>query len=404
MNIEALKAHIKGLNEKIEKAAEEALEKGGFGDNVDRVRGWMTELSDAKATLEACKESKGLMDSIRSLGGETPEDRKEAATKSLGEHVVKSIGAQLARLKGQTGSAAAPEWMGVKKASDPQVTPAGALPYSTEFIPGLETVRTRLQVGELFQSGTTDTAAVSWLREGQLEGAVGAVEEGKAKPQIHMKDPELVTEAYKKIAGVIQYSDEMLEDFAFLVSEINGRGVYELELAEEKALVNGDGTGANIKGILNVSGIQSLTKGTDTVADSIFKAASAVARAAYYTADGIIMSVEDYTTLRLAKDKNDQYYGGGIFAPAYASQGGINLFPNVWGLNTVVTAAMPKGTALVGAFKTCATFYKRGGIRVESTVSHGETFTSNIVTTRIERRALLAVRKPLGFAKVDLSQ
>ena len=404
MNIEALKAHIKGLNEKIERAADEALEKGGFGDNVDRVKGWMSELSDAKSALEACQESRGLMDSIRGLGGDAPEDRQKAAAKSLGEHVVKSIGGQLARLKGQTGSAAAPEWLGTKTSSDVQTTPAGAMPYSTEYIPGLETVRTRLQVGELFQQGSTDTAAVSWLREGQVEGSIGASEEGKKKPQIHMTDPELVTEAYKKIAGVIQYSDEMLEDFAFLVSEINGRGVYELELAEEKALVNGDGTGANIRGILSTSGIQSLTKGTDTTADAIFKAASSVARAADYTADGIIMSVEDYTALRLAKDKNDQYYGGGIFAPAYASQGGVNLFPNVWGLNTVVTSAMPKGTALVGAFKTCATFYKRGGIRVESTVSHGETFISNIVTTRIERRALLAVRKPLGFAKVDLSQ
>nr|DAS60731.1 MAG TPA: major capsid protein [Caudoviricetes sp.] len=404
MNIEALKAHIKGLNEKIEKAANEALEKGGFGDNVDRVKGWMAELSDAKSTLAACQESKGLMDSIRGLGGETPEDRSQAAAKSLGEHVVKSIGAQLAGMKGQTGSVAAPEWLGVKTASDPHTTPSIALPYSTEYIPGLETVRTRIQVGELFQQGSTDTSAVSWLREGQLDGSVGAVEEGKNKPQIHMADPELVTEAYKKIAGVIQYSDEMLEDFAFLVSEINGRGVYELELAEEKALVNGDGTGANIRGILSTSGIQAITKGTDTTADAIFKAASAVARAADYTADGIIMSVEDYTALRLAKDKNDQYYGGGIFAPAYASQGGVNLFPNVWGLSTVVTSAIPKGTAVVGAFKTCATFYKRGGIRVESTVSHGDTFINNIVTTRIERRALLAVRKPLGFAKVDLSQ
>lgn len=404
MNIESLKAHIKGLNEKIEKAADEALEKGGFGDNVDRVKGWMAELSDAKSTLAACRESKGLMDSIRGIAGEAPEDRSQAAAKSLGEHVVKSIGAQLAGLKGQTGSVTAPEWLGVKAATDAHITPAGALPYATEYIPGLETVRTRLQVGELFQQGTTDSAAVSWLREGQLEGAVAGVAEGSKKPQIHLKDPELVTEAYKKIAGIIQYSDEMLEDFSFLVSEINGRGVYELELSEEKALVNGDGTGANLRGILNVSGIQSLTKGTDTVADAIFKAASAVARAADYTADGIIMSVEDYTTLRLAKDKNDQYYGGGIFAPAYASQGGVNLFPNVWGLNTVVTSAIPQGTAIVGAFKTCATFYKRGGIRVESTVSHGETFINNIVTTRIERRALLAVRKPLGFAKVDLSQ
>lgn len=400
-NAEKLVAHIKGLKEKIEQASEKALADGGFGDRVDEVRGWMAELDSAKKSLETLREGSKVLDSIRGLDDETPE---RTGAKSLGEHVVNMVGQRLAGLKGAKGSVAAPEWLGRKDATDPVKTPSSALPYATEYLPGLVTQRQRLQVADLFAQGTTDSAAVSWLREGSSEGYFSAVAEGDKKPSFRVGDPELVTEAYKKTAGVIQFSDEMLEDFSFLVSEINGRGVYELQLSEERDLIKGTGTGSSIRGLAATSGIHAITKGTDTTADALFKAASAVARTSGYTADGIIMSVEDYAELRTAKDQNGQYYGGGMFMPAYAAQGDVQLFPGVWGLSTVVTPSVEKGTAYVGAFKTCGTFYTRGGIRVESTTSHGENFVSNIVTTRIERRALLAIRRPTGFAKVDLTK
>lgn len=400
-NAEKLVAHIKGLKDKIEEASEKALADGGFGDRVDEVRGWMAELDSAKKSLETLREGRSMLDSIRGLGDEPP---AKAGAKSLGEHVVNMVGQRLAGLKGSKGSVSAPEWLGRKDASDPEKMPASAMPYATEYLPGLVTQRQRLQVADLFAQGTTDSAAVSWLLEGSSEGYFSAVGEGDKKPSFRVGDPELVTEAYKKTAGVIQFSDEMLEDFAFLVSEINGRGVYELQLSEERDLIKGTGSGASIRGLNATSGIHSLTKGTDTTADALFKAASAVARTSGYTADGIIMSVEDYAELRTAKDQNGQYYGGGMFMPAYAAQGDVQLFPGVWGLNTVVTPSVEKGTAYVGAFKTCGTFYTRGGIRVESTTSHGENFVSNIVTTRIERRALLAIRRPTGFAKIDLTK
>ena len=65
---------------------------------------------------------------------------------------------------------------------------------------------------------------------------------------------------------------------------------------------------------------------------------------------------------------------------------------------------MKADTALVGAFKSAATLYRRGGVRVETTTSHGENFTKDIVTTRLEIRELLAVRQPMAFAAIDLSK
>jgi len=404
VNISALQAHIKGLNEKLEEATAEASKSGGFGARVAEVKGLAAELAAARETLNSLLESKNIMDSIKGIDVVEEKASEEKTARTLGEFVVKAVGPRLVQIKGTRGvSVAAPEWLGFKESTDVQKTPTSAMPWSTELIPGLVTARRRLQVADLFSQGTTDSAAVSWLVEGTLKGDVGFKAEGEEKPQFHVDDPTAVTSPYKKICGFVQYSDEMLEDFAFLVSEINGRGVYQLKLAEESALLGGDGSGANMRGVLNTSSVQSLTKGTDTEADAIFKGISAVGRSSGYTADAVVTSPAVYEKLRLAKDQNGQYYGGGMFSGQY-SQDGLTLYPSLWGLTTVVTPAMPADTVLVGAFKDAATLYHRGGVRVETTTSHADNFTKDIVTTRLEVRELLAVRQPLAFATIDLSK
>lgn len=404
MNISALQAHIKGLNDRLEKAAADAAENGGFGDRVPEVKGLAAELAASREALSSLMESKNIMDSIKGMDVAEEKASESAEARTLGEFVVKAVGPRLAQIKSVRGaSVAAPEWLGTKANTDAQKNPGGALAWSTEFIPGLVTTRRRLQVADLFSQGTTDTAAVSWLVEGALEGDVGFKGETEEKPQFHLADPTVVTSPYKKICGFVQYSDEMLEDFAFLVSEINGRGVYQLQLAEEGALLTGDGSGANMKGVLSTSGVQAITKGTDTEADAIFKGISAIGRSTGYTADAVVVNPAVYEKLRLAKDQNGQYYGGGMFSGQYGQEG-LMLYPNLWGLTTVVTPAMKADTALVGAFKSAATLYRRGGVRVETTTSHADNFVKDIVTTRLEVRELLAVRQPLAFAAIDLSK
>ena len=404
MSIEALKAYIKGLNEKLEKAAAEAAENGGFGDRVAEVKGLAAELAASRETLNSLLESKSIMDSIKNIDVVEEKAGDEAAARTLGDFVVKAVGPRMAQLKGMRGaSVTAPEWLGRKDNTDVQKDPASAMPWATEFVPGLVTTRRRLRVADLFAQGSTDSAAVSWLVEGALEGDVGFKAEGEEKPQFHVSDPTAVTNPYKKICGFVQYSDEMLEDFTFLVSEINGRGVYQLQLAEESALLNGDGSGANMRGVLKTSGVQALTKGTDTEADVIFKGISVIGRSSGYTADAVVLSPSTFEKLRLAKDQNGQYYGGGMFSGQYG-QDGLILYPNLWGLTTVVTPAMGDSTALVGAFRSAATLYRRGGVRVETTTSHADNFVKDVVTTRLEVRELLAVRQPLAFVAIDLSK
>lgn len=331
---------------------------------------------------------------------------------TLGEHFARHVKtAEFGLLKAVSGyTVATPEWNGPgKAATDPQLT-TGAV-----FAPVLTTVdqtivrtnRPAPVVADLLGTGSISGNAVSYFVEGAVEGAFTTVAEGAAKPQLHFADPTSVTDALKKIAAWFDMSDEMTEDLAFFVSEINNRALYLLAMFEDNQLLNGPGSGTTVRGLLNRSGIQTEVSaaggagGADGAA-ALFRAMTKVQTATGLTADGLIVNPVDYQLMRLKQDGNGQYYGGGPFTGQYGV-GGILQQPPIWGLRTVVSSAVAAGTAVVGAFAAAATVYRKGGIRVESTNSDAAKFTSNIITTRIEERVALAVRIPSAIVKVTFT-
>jgi HK97 family phage major capsid protein len=257
-------------------------------------------------------------------------------------------------------------------------------------------------VTDLLGTGTISGTSVKYFIEGALEGSPGMVAAGAQKPQIHLGDPTYRTDEVKKIAAWWDMQDEMIEDIPFWVSEINGRGLQKLSEVEENQLLNGDGTGQNLLGVLNRDGVQVHTGKAADIADELYKAMSKVQLATGLVADGLIINPVDYQALRLNKDGNGQYFGGGYFSGQYGN-GGIVWQPPVWGLNTVVSVAAVAGSPVLGAFKQATTVYRKGGVRVESTNSDQGKFTSDIYTTRIEERLALAVRVPSAIVKLKLT-
>lgn len=334
-------------------------------------------------------------------GGHT--DEQKAIARTLGEHFIKHAGARLAEIRGVKGaSVSAPEWS--KAAADNQVTTGFGTVLTEVDRTIVQGVRPRLVVADLLGQGTMSGNAISYFVEGALEGAFTTVAEAGAKPQLHVVDPTTVTDALKKIAGFVKFTDEMTEDLDFYVSEINGRLLYELSKFEEAQLLSGNGVGTNVLGLLARAGIQSLGVVGDLKTgnpDQIFKAMTAVSTGSGLDADGIVINPVDYQALRLAKDSNLQYYGGGFFAAEYGN-GTLTAQPPLWGLRTVITPAIAAGTVAVAGFSQAATLYRKGGVRVESTNSHASDFTSNLVTVRAEERIALAVRHPAAIVKVTL--
>lgn len=378
-------------------------------DEQGQVEGFLTEAKGLDGKLANAAKSADLLGQLDAL---VPADNQKVGddtqAKSLGEHFVKHAGERLREIKGLKGaSASAPEFS-IKAATTTQATTAGVYgPVLTDIDRTvIQAFRPRPVIADLLGTGTVSGNAITYFVEGAREGNFATVAEGAAKPQLHYVDPTAVTDALRKIAGFIKFTDEMLEDLDFVVSEINQRLLYDLAMVEESQILNGNGTGSNLLGLLNRSGIQSVLRGNaasgESVADVLFRATTAIETASGFPADGIVINPSDYQSLRLAKDANNQYFGGGFFTGQYGN-GGILEKPPVWGLRTVVTPAVAAGTALVANFSQAATLYRKGGVRVESTNSHSDDFTNNLVTTRAEERLALAVRRPLAFAKVTLT-
>ena len=144
-------------------------------------------------------------------------------------------------------------------------------------------------------------------------------------------------------------------------------------MKEEAQLLNGSGVSPNLQGILLRSGVQTETQAVapDTAEEAIFRAITKVQTATGFAADGIVINPADYQKLRLKRDGNQQFYGGGFFQGQYGNDA-LQWQPPLWGLRTIVTSAVPAKTVVVGAWGAGAKGYRKGGIRVETTNSKVE--------------------------------
>ena len=396
-----LRAELKSLAEKV---------KAGDVDAMNRANTIMNEeLPAAEKAAEDAKKFAATIAAIGEINGEKKSDGKNVEVKdakSLGEFVANSVKDNGTLKKGQHFDFTTMEF----KAAATQVRPATIQDWGTDFqLPMVEQLRRKLVVADLLGTETLsrDVNAISYLVESPtVEGGPNFVAEGAAKPQISFGDPTPVIEYLHKLAVFHRESDEIIEDYAWLASNINNRALYQLLLKEEDELLNGNAASASalgIQGIMNRSGVQTQAYVANTpVADLIFKGMTKVTQNSPFRPDAIVINPADYESLRLAKDSNNQYYGGGFFQGEYG-QNGIMSDPPIWGLRTVVTPAMTAGTVLVGAFKQSASVFRKGGVRVEMTNSDADDFTKNLVTIRTEERLGLAVRYPAGFCRVSIA-
>lgn len=385
-----------------EKAQSE--ERALTADEINQVTEFVSEIKAYDAQIKAAMDTQALLDSIGSM----PDVEKKEADGSditLGQHFVKSAFGTLGQMKGKPGlNLVLPEF---KAATDTHLTTTtgqGILIPEYDF-DIVHQKRQRPFLADWLGAGTMSGNTLVYFTErpeSAIEGAVAAVAEGAKKPQLHMPAYDPVTETLKKIAGYIKISDEMTEDAAFLVSEIEGRLLYALQLAEEDQLLNGSGTGQNVRGLLNRTGLQTETAAGDAdVFDAIYRALTKVELATDLVADGIAINPMDYQKLRLSKDGNGQYIAGGPFQGQYGN-GEVLDNPAIWGKRTIVTPAIAQGTILVGAGKLGATVYRKGGLSLQATNTNEDDFVNNKITILGEERIGLAVRRPSAFVKITV--
>lgn len=329
--------------------------------------------------IPRAKRSADMLEKMDNM--EVSQDMTENA-KTLGEFAVKSL--DLSRIQAGSAKSAGTDF-GFKANTDIHTAPT--ITVTEQNV--VDVVR-ELSVRDLFGAERISGNAFSYIQMGATEGTPGVVVEGGTKPQIHIPTTP-VTVPLTKVAAWFYESDELISDAPFMETAINNRGIYEHNLYVENYLVSD---------VLNASGIQTQTGGV--TADTLFEAMTAVRTGSGYAPDALVINPADYQTLRLAKDSNLQYYGGGYFYAPYGN-GEVSEQPGIWGLRTVVTTAVPQGTALVGAFRAGGSVVTKDneGLRVEIALQDRDDFIKNLVTVRIEERLALALRVPGAFVKVS---
>jgi HK97 family phage major capsid protein len=255
------------------------------------------------------------------------------------------------------------------------------------------------RIVNLITMGETSVDAIEYARQTSYTNAAAETAEATSvttgtKPEATIAF-EKVTETVRTIAHWIPATRRALADESQLRTLIESQLRYGLEFRLEDQVINGNGTGENLTGILNTSNILTQAKGSDTVSDALHKAITQI-RLAYLEPNGIAMHPNDWEVVRLSRDGGGSVSGSGAYLYGPPSQA---VEPTIWGLPVAVTPAVPDDTALVGDFSK-AVLWLREGAQVLATDSHSDFFVRNLVALLAEMRAALGVLLPSAFCKV----
>lgn len=255
------------------------------------------------------------------------------------------------------------------------------------YQPGLQMLPDRrMTIRDLIAPGQTDSAIISYDRETGFNNAAAMVAEGDAKPQSDITIEE-VTVNTRVVAHWMRVTQQALSDVPQMRSIIDGRLRYGLDFKEESQLLNGDGTGQNLTGL--VTAATAYAKPDASLADpsqiiDTLRYAMLQAALAEYPASGHIMNPIDWARIETLKDGDGNYIIG-------LPQGTAS--PTMWGLPVVATQAMAVDKFMTGSFSMATQIFDQWAVRIETGFQNDD-FTRNKVTVLAEKRLALAVYRP----------
>ncbi len=278
----------------------------------------------------------------------------------------------------------------VKAPGDPMDTLTGFAPQAIRLPTLITPGEQGPTVAALFPQGNTTSNAIPYMEETTTDNNAAEVAQGAEKPASEIKFEEK-SSAVKKIATVLPVTDELFADAPAMRSYVENRLRTFVKQREDGQLLNGNGAGANLRGILATAGIQTQAKGADPVPDAVYKAMTKIGVNAFLDASGVVMHPNDWQDIRLLRTLD------GIYIWGNPSEAGPE---RIWGLPVVKTTRIAENTALVGAFRDGAQIFRRSELAFAVSDSHDDFFYKNLLALRVEERLALVVFRPAGFCTV----
>jgi HK97 family phage major capsid protein len=360
---------------------------------VEQIRKWNNEMDDLGKQADGLREVKLAAERIRTAGTNAEREKAGAEsgtetgapvgpvrTKSFGEHFT---GSKAFKSKGETAT------LDVDLKTT-MATTAGWPPETMRTGRLVDFATRPVQVTDLVPQTTTSQAAVVYMEETTFTNAAAETAEAGTYQEATLALTEQ-SNTVRKIAVFIPVTDEQLEDEPQVRGYIDNRLPFMVRQRLDGQLINGNGTAPNLRGILNVAGIQTQAKGTDPNPDAVYKAMVKVRVTGRAMPNGIVFNPFDWQLIRLLRTAD------GIYIWGNPSDSGPE---RMWGLAVAQGDVIAAGTAVVGDFATYSELAVRRGLDVQVSNSHSTFFIEGKQALRADIRCAFVVYRPAAFCTV----
>lgn len=248
-----------------------------------------------------------------------------------------------------------------------------------------------IQVAELIPQTTTSQSAVQYMEETTFTNNAAETAEAGTYPEAALAFTEQ-TSLVRKIPVFLPVTDEQLEDEPRIRGVIDNRLPFMIRQRLDLQMLVGNGTAPNLRGLLNVVGIQTQAKGADPTPDAVYKALVKVETIGQAVANAAVFHPNDWQDIRLLRTADGIYIWGN---PSDAGP------ERIWGLRVVRAQALTENTGLVGDFANFSELAVRRGIDVQVSNSHSTYFVEGKVAIRADMRVALVIYRPSAFCSIS---
>ena len=262
-------------------------------------------------------------------------------------------------------------------------------------VPGYKFDPTRpVHVRQLLATGSTQSDVVRYVKESGYSNGAAATAEGVTLGQSDF-DMTAADANVRKIGTYFRISEEMLADTPQLTSYLSARAPEKLLEVEDAQILSGDGTGANLSGIItdaadfDVSASGAFYQSVDSANEfDVIVAALNQLSLLNYSADCIMLNPTDFNKILLLKDSTNKYLKDQVYN---------GLQPSFSGVKVIQNTAIAAGTFLIGNFGIGTQLWVRQGVNVEFFREDGTNVRDGFVTVRVSERVALTNYLPNAF-------
>ena len=262
-------------------------------------------------------------------------------------------------------------------------------------VPGYKFDPTRpVHVRQLLATGSTQSDVVRYVKESGYSNGAAATAEGTTLTQSDF-DMTAADANVRKIGTYFRISEEMLADTPQLTSYLSARAPEKLLEVEDAQILSGDGTGANLSGIItdaadfDVSASGAFYQSVESANEfDVIVAALNQLSLLNYSADCIMLNPTDFNKILLLKDSTNKYLKDQVYN---------GLQPSFSGVKVIQNTAIAAGSFLIGNFGIGTQLWVRQGVNVEFFREDGTNVRDGFVTVRVSERVALTNYLPNAF-------